>query len=88
MDRLYLVVIVSAFVVLVTAAGLLVTKTHIVARHAHRPPFVRIGEAIANTPVASITVDVSELTFTNVSPRTLSSASTLQQSKSALTRSL
>jgi len=28
---------------LVTAAGLLVTKTHIVARHAHRPPFVRIG---------------------------------------------
>jgi hypothetical protein len=41
MDRLYLVVIVSAFVVLVTAAGLLVTKTNIVARHAHRPPFVR-----------------------------------------------
>ena len=33
MDRLYLVVIVSAFVVLVTAAGLLVTKTHILAHH-------------------------------------------------------
>ena len=46
MDRLYLVVIVSAFVVLVTAAGLLVTKTNIVARHAHRPPFVRIGKKL------------------------------------------
>jgi hypothetical protein len=46
MDRLYLVVIVSAFVVLVTAAGLLVTKTNNEARHAHRPPFVRIGKKL------------------------------------------
>jgi hypothetical protein len=46
MDRFYLVVIVSAFVVLVTAAGLLVTKTHIVVRHARRPPFVRTGNKL------------------------------------------
>jgi hypothetical protein len=46
MDRIYLAVIVSAFLTLVTAAGLLVTKTHIVARHARRPPFVRIGNKL------------------------------------------
>ena len=46
MDRIYLALIVSAFVVLVTAAGLLVTKTHIVARHARRSPFVRIGNKL------------------------------------------
>jgi hypothetical protein len=33
MDRFYLAIIVSAFLVLVAAAGLLVTRTHIVARN-------------------------------------------------------
>jgi hypothetical protein len=33
MDRIYLAILVSAFLVLITAAGLLVTKTHILAHH-------------------------------------------------------
>jgi hypothetical protein len=33
MERIYLAILVSAFLVLITAAGLLVTKTHILAHH-------------------------------------------------------
>ena len=48
MERIYLAILVSAFLVLITAAGLLVTKTHIVAHN------LTVSRSTATVPVRLI----------------------------------